>query len=301
MNVRIDLHSHSDVSDGTMPPADVVRQAVLAHLDVLALTDHDTAGGWDEAMSAAREVGLALIPGMEISTKHRGRGVHLLAYLVDPDHPALADELSQILDGRDGRLEAMLEQLAAVGRPVAEDDVRRRAGSHGVIGRPHVADAMVDLGYAETRSQAFDEWLNPGQPGFVTRYAPSTEAMVRIVAEAGGASVIAHPWTRGSREVLDRATLAGFAAAGLVGIEVDHQHHSPDDRTRLRGLATDLGLVATGSSDYHGVGKVDHELGVNLTAPGELARLLEAASANAAASGRSVPRVSGLDIASLRS
>jgi 3',5'-nucleoside bisphosphate phosphatase len=299
VSVRIDLHSHSNVSDGTTPPGDVVRHAAEVGLDVLALTDHDTAAGWDDAAAAAREVGVCLVPGIEISTKHEGRSVHLLAYLPDPGYPPLAAELAEILAGRGDRLTAMLSQLAAVDRLVTAAEVQRQVGAYGVVGRPHVADALVAKGFARDRADAFEQWLNPGRPGFVVRYAPHTTDMVRIVTEAGGAAVVAHPWGRSSRSVLTSDVLAGFASAGLVGLEVDHQDHSPGDRSRLRAICAELSLVATGSSDYHGAGKVDHELGCNVTAPDQLGRVLSAAAANAAASGRPVPAVVGLDHAGL--
>jgi 3',5'-nucleoside bisphosphate phosphatase len=297
--VLIDLHSHSNVSDGTTSPADLVRRAAEVGLDVIALTDHDTAAGWDEAAAAARTHRVCFVPGMEISTKHRGRSVHLLAYLVDPTHEELACELDEIVAGRTDRLAAVLTQLAAAEISLTEDEVRRQASPHAVLGRPHIADALVARALVKDRAEAFEAWLNPGQPGFVVRYAPSTSTMIRVVTEAGGAAVIAHPWGRATRTVLDRETLAGFAAAGLVGIEVDHQDHSPDDREALRLLAAELGLVATGSSDYHGAGKVDHDLGCNVTAPAELGRLIDAAAANALASGRRVPVVEGAHRAGL--
>jgi predicted metal-dependent phosphoesterase TrpH len=295
VSVRIDLHAHSNVSDGTTSPGDVVRRAAERGLDVLALTDHDTSAGWAEAAEGARTVGLCFVPGLEVSTKLAGRSVHLLAYLPDVDYPPLAAELPQIVAGRGDRLTAMLAQLAAVDREVSAEDVRRQTGAHGVVGRPHVADALVAKGFARDRAAAFERWLNPGRAGFVVRYAPRTPDMVRIVNDAGGVAVIAHPWGRSSRSARSVETLAELADGGLVGIEVDHQDHSPTDRDTLRRLASELGLVATGSSDYHGVGKVDHELGCNVTAPDEFRRLVAAASVNATASGRRVPEIVGLE------
>jgi predicted metal-dependent phosphoesterase TrpH len=293
VRVRIDLHSHSNVSDGTTSPSEVVERAVALGLDVLALTDHDTDAGWVEAAAAARRTGLSLVPGMEISTKHRDRGVHVLGYLLDPGFPPLASELGRILEGRDRRLDAMLERLAAAGVHLSAEEVRQQAGVHGVIGRPHFADAMVARHIVHDRAEAFDRWLRPGRPGFVARYAPATSDMIRLVAAAGGVAVIAHPWGRNTRQVPDLETFAQFAALGLVGMEVDHEDHSPENRERLRSIAVQLGLVVTGSSDYHGAGKVGHELGCNLTAPAEFDRLLDAAARNAAASGRQVRAVVG--------
>jgi predicted metal-dependent phosphoesterase TrpH len=288
--VRIDLHTHSTASDGTYSPADVVRLAAAdpARLDVLALTDHDSMSGWAEAAEAAVRHAITLVPGMEISTKHAGAGVHVLGYLLDPGYPPLAAELERILRAREGRLSTMLAQLQAAGVTVSEDDVRRQVGDSPAIGRPHIADAMVARGFAADRGEAFTKWLNAGRPGHVARYATPTATMIGLIAAAGGAAVIAHPWGHGSRRVMDAETLASLYAAGLTGLEVEHQDHGPTERRSLRRLATELDLVITGSSDFHGLGKVDHELGCNLTEPDQYERLLAAAAANAATSGRDV-------------
>jgi len=292
--VRIDLHTHSRASDGTQTPKELVRAATAAGLDVVAITDHDTADGWDEAEGAARETGIALVRGMEISTRHDGHGVHLLAYLPDPTHPALVAELDRILDGRSSRLPAMLARLRELGIDIDADDVRRVAGDAVSTGRPHVADALVDLGVVADRTEAFRRYLSAGRPAYANRYATPLEEMLRIVDAAGGVSVIAHPWGRHGRQEPDEATLAALAEAGLSGIEVDHQDHDAPTRERLRAIARNLDLVATGSSDHHGTGKVDHELGCNTTAPDELDRLLDLARKAAARSGRDTPQVVGL-------
>lgn len=291
--MRIDLHTHSTASDGTQPPAKVVELAAAARLDVLALTDHDSAAGWHEAAAAAVQVGVTLVPGIEISTKFAGAGVHLLAYLPDPTYRPLVDALDEVLAGRADRLTAVLTQLQVAGIDLTEPEVRQQVGGARAIGRPHIADALVAKGIVATRAEAFDTWLNPGRPGYVVRYATPTEQMIRLVTESGGAAVIAHPWGRGSRDVLNAASLAEFTAAGLVGLEVDHQDHDADDRQHLRRLARELGLVTTGASDYHGDGKVAHDLGCNLTAPDQYDALMSAAARNAAASGRDVPEVVG--------
>lgn len=288
-HVRIDLHTHTRASDGTHSPSELVALAAAQGLDVVGLTDHDSAAGWDEAARAAAEVDVTIVLGLEISTKYSGAGVHLLAYLPDPAYPPLVDELDRILEGRTGRLAAMLARLRAAGLEIEEQEVMRRAGTAAAIGRPHVADVLVAKGYVADRTEAFATWLDYGRAGYVNRYATSTTDMVRIVSEAGGAAVIAHPWGRGSRQVLDRAVLAELRGAGLVGIEVDHQDHDAGARVALRELAADLGLVVTGSSDFHGTGKVDHELGCNLTAPDQYERLLDAAARNASATGSDVP------------
>lgn len=271
--MRIDLHTHSNVSDGTQTPTELVDAAVVAGLDVLGLTDHDTAAGWSEATAAADRAGLGLLLGMEISTRHRGAGVHLLAYRPDPTHPGLVAELDRIVEGRGSRVPAMLEALRDLGIDITMDDVRA-----DVPGRPHVADALVRRGVVGHRDEAFERFLSEGRPAYVDRYAASLETMIGLVRDAGGASVIAHPWGRGSRDVLTPDELARLAALGLDGLEVDHRdHEQPDVRDELRGIARSLDLVVTGSSDHHGAGKTNHELGCHTTAPEEYQRLLEVA------------------------
>ena len=284
--MRIDLHTHSRASDGTQSPAELVRAAAAAGLDVVGLTDHDTADGWAEAAGTATEVGITLVRGMEISTRHAGRGVHLLAYLPDPTYPPLAAELTRILAGRDSRVPAMLARLHELGIDIHEFDVRRAAGDASATGRPHVADALVALGAVQDREEAFTRYLSAGRPAYINRYATSLVEMVDIVAGAGGVSVIAHPWGRHQRTSLDEADLAGLASRGLAGIEVDHQDHDPEAREALRAIAHNLGLVATGSSDHHGAGKSGHDLGCNTTDPSQYDRLVELAAAAAARSGR---------------
>ena len=276
--MRIDLHTHSSASDGTDTPGDLVRAAKAAGLDVVALTDHDAMSGWAEAAQAADEVGITLVPGLEISTAYHHRGVHLLAYLPDPTDPPLAAALDRILAGRTARTPAIVSALREHGIDITEDDVRRESGGSVAAGRPHVADALVRLGHAGDRTQAFTDLLNPGKPGYANRYAVPLEEMIPLVTGAGGVAVIAHPWGRSGRSVLDAAALAHLRDLGLAGIEVDHQDHSAAERAELRSLAEDLDLIATGSSDHHGLGKVDHDLGVHTTDPVQYERLLSLAS-----------------------
>ena len=285
--MRIDLHTHSLASDGTQTPADLVVAAKHAGLDVVAITDHDSANGWDEATEAARRVGIDLVRGMEISTKHRRHGVHLLAYLPDPTHPELAASLTRIVEGRGSRAPAMVEALQRLGIDISLADI-----AAPVPGRPHVADALVRKGVVASRDDAFDRYLNPGRPAYVDRYAADLTTMIAAIAEAGGVSVLAHPWGRGRRDDLPATELAILRDAGLSGIEVDHQDHkAPDVREELRAIARELDLVVTGSSDHHGLGKSNHGLGCNTTAVEEYERLLERAAAASAASGRRTPEV----------
>lgn len=277
--MRIDLHTHSRVSDGTQSPTELVRAAAAAGLDVIALTDHDITAGWEEAAVAARDAGVALVPGIEISTRYRGSGVHLLAYLPDPADPALVGELRRILHGRDDRVPAMLARLRALGIGGAtEEALAEVTVNAGATGRPHVADLLVRLGVVVDRDQAFEEYLAQGRPAYVDRYAADLVRMIGVVVAAGGVPVVAHPWGRGSADVLDDAAFAVLADAGLFGIEVDHLDHDPEQREQLRAIAARLGLVVTGSSDHHGTGKVDHHLGVETTAPDQLERILARAA-----------------------
>jgi predicted metal-dependent phosphoesterase TrpH len=289
--VRIDLHTHTRASDGTQTARELVLAAKDQGLDVLGLTDHDTAEGWDEGMRTAAEVGIELVRGIEISTRHLGRGAHLLAYLPDPTYPPLLTHLRKILDGRSSRVPAMLERLRDVGIDIDIADVRRAAGRTAATGRPHVADALVSLGVVPDRSTAFREYLSPGRPAYVNRYAASLVEMIRVVEEGGGVSVLAHPWGRHGPESMPESAIAELAGLGLAGIEVDHQDHPVEHRERLRAVARDLGLVVTGASDHHGLGKDEHDLGCNTTAPDQYARLLELAQAASARSGRATPQV----------
>ena len=216
-------------------------------------------------------------------------GVHLLAYLPDPTYPPLAEELRRVLDGRSARLPATLERLRGLGIDITRDDVLAVSGSAAATGRPHVADALVAKGVVKDRTEAFDRFLAQGRPAYVRRYAADLVEMIRLVARAGGASVLAHPWGRHSRRALDVVTLTTLKEAGLAGLEVDHQDHDAATRAELRSVAERLGLLRTGSSDFHGAGKLDCPLGANTTDPEQFERLLHAAAESAAASGRSTP------------
>jgi len=289
--VRIDLHTHSRASDGTQTPAELIRAAHAAGLDVVAITDHDTTEGWAEAEKAAQEAAIGLVRGIEISTKLAGQSVHLLAYLPDPAYPPLVEALQQVLDGRNARVPAVLGKLRELGIDLEIDDVRQVAGETAAIGRPHIADALVAKGLLRDRDQAFSELLSHGRPAYVKRYAAPLEKMLRLVAEAGGVSVVAHPWGRHDPGPLGEEGLARLQEIGLSGVEVDHQDHDVATRDELRAIARNLGLVTTGSSDHHGAGKTGHDLGCNTTHPDEFARLLELAAAASAGSGRRTPEV----------
>lgn len=273
--MRIDLHTHSNRSDGTDTPTELVEKAKACGLDVVAITDHDSTAGWDEAQATAERVGITLVRGIEISTMLDGVSVHLLAYGFDPDDTPLLAELDRILGGRDARLPALLAQLAEHDMPLTVDDVVAESGNAAASGRPHVADAMVAAGYVADRDEAFRDWLYDQGPVYVERYGTPLADAIELVRQAGGVSVIAHPWARRGRRVLSADVIAELKRKGLVGIEIDHNNHSHEVRDELRTLAADLDLVVTGSSDYHGTGKgPEFHLGANTTAPDQYERLL---------------------------
>jgi 3',5'-nucleoside bisphosphate phosphatase len=273
--VRIDLHSHSAVSDGTESPADVVRRAHAAGVDVLALTDHDTVAGHAEAVRALPP-GMTLVRGMELSCRLGGRSLHLLAYLFDPADRDLAAERRRIREDRAHRARGMVERLRGLGAPVTWELVRRITGE-SVPGRPHIARAMVEAGVISTVEEAFTrEWIGAGGRAFVGRYALDAVGAVALVREAGGVPVLAHPRASRRGSVFTDEEIARLARAGLAGVEADHLDHTAADRAHLRGLAADLGLFVTGASDDHG-DLTGHRLGAETTAPEAYEALVSAA------------------------
>lgn len=250
--MRIDLHSHSTASDGLEAPEAVVSRAAAAGVSILALTDHDTVGGYARAAGALRP-GQVLVPGAELSCSHEGSSVHLLAYLFDPEEPALGAELARVRTDRERRARAMVERLADLGVPVTWERVRRAAGGEAV-GRPHVARAMVEAGVIPDVGSAFTpEWLAPGGRAHVPKYAPDPVRAIGLIGAAGGVSVLAHPYAPARDGGLrDEQQIGRLASAGLAGIEVDHPAHDAAVREKLRALAAELALAVTGGSDHHG-------------------------------------------------
>jgi predicted metal-dependent phosphoesterase TrpH len=276
--VRIDLHVHSNASDGTDAPAEVIRRAAAAAVDILALTDHDTQAGIAQARDAL-PVGLTLVPGMELSCTlgepgAGQRSVHLLAYLFAPEDPALAAETARIRDDRRYRARSMVARLNELGAPVTWEQVARIAGG-AVVGRPHIARAMAAAGVVATPADAFTpEWIADGGRAFVDRYAIPVDRAVALVRAAGGVPVLAHPRSPGY-EVPDEV-ITRLAAAGLAGLEVSHPDHGRAQRDVLTALCTSLGLMVTGGSDDHGAFN-DSGLGRETTPPESYERLLSLA------------------------
>lgn len=272
--MRIDLHTHSNISDGTDAPGELVGRAAEVGLTVVALTDHDTLAGLDQAVAQGERLGVEVVRGLELSCSRDGSSVHLLGYGVDARDPGLAEELVRVRSGRTDRLLPVLARLAELGVPVTEEQVMQHVGNSPSVGRPHIADALVEAGHVRNRTEAFDRFLADGGPAHVPRYAVSVERGIDLVHAAGGVAVIAHPWGRGREHLLPPERLEQLVADHqLDGLEVDHQDHGADVRHRLRRLADRLDVLATGSSDYHGAGKEDHDLGCNTTDPDVFAEL----------------------------
>src|SRR5450631_1229510 len=252
--MKIDLHAHSTASDGTQSPAAVVKSADEAGLDVLALTDHDTTLGWDEAAASALDHGIALVRGIEISCQHQGISIHLLGYLQDPVAPGLLAELDRSRESRGTRAERIVERLSA-DVPLTWDDVLEHIEPGATIGRPHIADAMVAKGIVASRELAFATYLGQGSPYFASHYAPDPVHAVAMVRQAGGVAVMAHPFASVRGRVVSDAVIETMAAAGMAGLEVHHRDHTGDQVRHGLDLASALGLFVTGASDYHGEGK----------------------------------------------
>ena len=280
--MRIDLHTHSNASDGTDDPADLVRTAADAGLDVVALTDHDTTAGWTDAVKA-KPAGLRLVRGAELScVSPDGRGrwasVHLLAYLFDPEHPAVVAEQTRLRGERRERLVKMVGRMAEDGYPVDPATFLDRFPPDLPAGRPHLARALVEQGVVGSVNEAFQNLLNNNSRYYLPRADTPVEDAIEMIASAGGVCVFAHPLARRRGRVVETSVIADLAAAGLAGVEVDHPDHDAPDRALLRGLAAELGLVATGSSDYHGSNKTT-PIGAESTDPEMFERLVAGATA----------------------
>lgn len=269
--MRIDLHTHSTVSDGTESPAEVMAAAGRAGLDVVALTDHDATSGWAEAARAAARAGVSFVPGIEVSCRHNGVSIHLLGYWPDPDAPAFVRMIAATRDARVERAQQIVHRVAT-DYPLTWEEVVTHSTASDTVGRPHIADALVARGHFATRDDAFAEVLAGNSRYYVPHYAPDVVEAIQTVRESGGVPVFAHPGADARGRVVPDAVVELMAHAGLAGLEVDHRDHSPEQRERLAALAARLGLVRTGASDYHGAGKLNR-LGENLTSIDAFAEL----------------------------
>ena len=276
--MRIDLHTHSSVSDGTESPAELLATARAAGLDIVALTDHDTTAGWSIAQKA-RPSGLIVVPGMEMSCRWLPAdghpiSVHLLAYLFDPTNPAFAAERARLRDERLERAEQIVLRLEAEGYPVDWDSIVARSEG-GVVGRPHIARALVEAGAVDSVDHAFATLLHPRSPYYAAKVDTDVRVGIDLIRAAGGVPVFAHGLATKRGRTVGDAAIATLADAGLMGLEVDHPDHTAEQREHLRELAGQLGLIITGSSDYHGTNKTT-AIGVCTTDPEQYEALLAA-------------------------
>ena len=285
----IDLHTHSTASDGTDTPAELVVAAGAAGLDVVALTDHDTTVGWAPAAAALPD-GLTLVRGMELSCRwnppdgSRSTELHLLGYLVDPAHPELAATLDRLRTSRLDRARRMTERMAAAGVPVRWERVAELSAGASA-GRPHIARALVEAGIVDSVDEAFATLLSSRSPYHEPKEDLDALTGVRLVLAAGGVPVFAHPLARMRGRVVGDDAIRAMVEDGLAGLEVDHPDHTEADREHLRALAGELGLLVTGSSDYHGSNKRVRVGGGGNTAPDQYEKLLSLATGAPALTG----------------
>jgi 3',5'-nucleoside bisphosphate phosphatase len=269
----IDLHVHSLFSDGTFTPREAVSLAKERGLSTMALTDHDTVNGLDEAFSAGDELGVEIVPGIEFSTVYEGNGVHVLCYFMDAENPELAAELQRLQDDRYRRGEKMVEKLQELGYPITFDRVREIAEGGNIV-RPHVAQALVEAGIIPTTKDAFtEEFIGSNGRAYVEKHALHPLDALRLIHAAGGACVLAHPGTFRETKPVPPTLIDELAAAGLDGIEVSHPEHTPEVEAEYLQTAHRLGLIWTGSSDCHGTRYDPVRLGMRTTAPEQLERL----------------------------
>jgi hypothetical protein len=269
---RIDLHTHSNRSDGTFEPAEVVRLAAERALDVVALTDHDTTDGLAEAFTTGSVVGVEVVPGVEFSAEFDGQSVHVLCYWMDPQDAALQLELRRLREDRFRRGELMVDKLRDLGLPVGFERVRAIAGDATIV-RPHIAQAMVEAGVVATEKEAFERYIGDGGPAHVAKHALDPVDAVALIDGAGGVCALAHPGMWGDQSSVPVDLIERMAAAGMRGLEVDHPDHTPEMREHYRTLAGRLGLIATGGSDCHGTRYDPVRLGTSLCEPEAFAAL----------------------------
>ena len=268
----IDLHTHTTRSDGTDTPRELINKALSSGVKVLAITDHDTTSGWNEARQSLRG-DLDLVLGAEISClTHDGISVHMLGLLFDEKNAAIQQLLEETRDGRIPRMKKMIELMRAEGIDISIEDVEAVKPAGATLGRPHLADALVKNGVISSRDEAFQELLHNESRFYVSHAAPTPADAIRAIRSAGGVAVIAHAFASHRGKILVSDDFLELCEAGLNGIEVDHRDHSPAERDMLRAIAIEKNLVITGSSDYHGTGKMN-SLGENWTSPEQWLRL----------------------------
>lgn len=274
----IDLHTHTTFSDGTDTPIQLINKALAAGISTIALTDHDSIAGWQEATSALRP-GISLVPGAEISCQTEdGISVHILGLLFDPSNKVLIEVMEKIRENRHGRMEKIINKFNEAGIEISMADVLAQLSPGATLGRPHLADALVKKGVVASRDEAFSKMLHNNSKYYVSHYSPTPEVVIKLIKDAGGVSVIAHPMASHRGRTISLDTFGSLIESGLDAIEVDHRDHSPDEKIQLIALAKSSNLVMTGASDYHGNGKLNL-LAEYTTEPAQWYRLEERAAA----------------------
>jgi predicted metal-dependent phosphoesterase TrpH len=268
----IDLHTHTNRSDGTFEPGELVHAAAERGLEVIAVTDHDTTEGLDASAAAGVESGVEVVPGVEFSAEYEGSSVHVLCYWMDVDHAPFQAELTRLRDDRFRRGELMVEKLRELGFDISFERVREIARGGNIV-RPHVAQAMVEAGIVPSEEEAFERWIADGRPAHVPKHALDPLDAVRLIREAGGLCVLAHPGMWGDQTSVPDELIEAMAAAGMAGLEVDHTDHSPEQRARYRAMAGRLGVIPTGGSDCHGKRYDPIRLGTSQCTPESFAAL----------------------------
>jgi predicted metal-dependent phosphoesterase TrpH len=269
---RIDLHTHTNRSDGTFTPPELVRLASRRGLEVVAITDHDTTDGLEEATGAGRHLGVEIVPGVELSAEHKGMSVHVLCYWMDPEDEGFQAELVRLRSERFLRGEAMVEKLRSLGYPISFDRVREISGSGNIV-RPHVAQALVEAGVVADEEEAFDRFIGDDAPAYVPKHALAPLDALALVRRAGGAGVLAHPGMWSAEAPVPEDLIEAMAEAGMAGLEADHSDHTPDQREHYRDLAKRLELIVTGGSDCHGTRYDPVRLGSVTTDPDQFRAL----------------------------
>jgi len=277
MSARIDLHTHSNESDGTDTPLELLNKVAEAEIDRFALTDHDSIAGWQQIKDLVPS-GIELVIGAEVSCQTvDALSVHMLGFLFDPENKALIDSMNETRGNRITRMERIVGRLQEAGIDISVEDVYAEVSEGATIGRPHLADAMIRKGIVRERGEAFERFLHNRSKFYIPDASPTPEEAIRLIKEAGGVAVIAHPFASLRGRIISSEYLESLIDAGLDGIEILHRDHSEGERDQLLALVRRYALLVTGGSDYHGKRKVNR-LGENLTELSQWEKISERAT-----------------------
>ncbi len=257
---RIDLHLHTIFSDGSHSPTEVIHFAHDAGVTALAITDHDTVEGIPESLSAGNSLGIEIIPGIELSSRFEGLEIHILGYFFDWENATLLDRLTKQQASREQRNPRVVEKLNKLGLELSYKEVKTKAGS-GSVGRPHIAEVLIEKGYVKTTKEAFDRYIANGRPAHIPRELPDSSEVITWIRDAGGVPVLAHPYWTNRKGAGLHTMCHKLKEAGLMGIEVFYSTHTRRQTSEYLELARKLGLIMTGGSDFHGIAKPNIQVG----------------------------------------